>query len=134
MEGIKEMLQTQNRKEMVIDITQRKREKKLKQSEVHWDRELRKKRFILSGGSTQENQGPDLPRWAWVPVGYLDKDIQGVQGESGFQQWGLGWEKKYGHHYPMCGDKLRGGNELTRGQNLWRKKEVTDWTLESIHT
>lgn len=35
MEGIKEMLQIQNRKEMVIDITQRKREKKLKQSEVH---------------------------------------------------------------------------------------------------
>lgn len=61
MEGIKEMLQIQNRKEMVIDITQRKREKKLKQSEVHRDRELRKKRFILSGGSTQENQGPDLP-------------------------------------------------------------------------
>lgn len=35
MEGIKEMLQIQNRKEMVIDITRRKREKKLKKSEVH---------------------------------------------------------------------------------------------------
>ena len=35
MEGIKELLQIQNRKEMVIDITWRKSEKKLKKSEVH---------------------------------------------------------------------------------------------------